>query len=55
MTAQPAPPTGYVTLADAADMLGVKPWDVVRLIADDRLAAVQLVDIESIRRHQEHQ
>lgn len=54
-SANPSPPSGYLTIADAADTLGVKPWDVVRLIAADQLRAVQLVDSESLRRHQEHQ
>lgn len=47
------PPTGYITIAEAADMLGAKPWDVVRLIESEKLHAVQLVDVESLRRHQE--
>lgn len=54
MTDTPTPPTpaGFVSIADAADILGRKPWDVVRLIESEQVRAVQLVDLSSLRRHQ---
>lgn len=38
-----APPSGLLTIAQAADNLGVKPWDVVRLIEAGDLPTVTLV------------
>lgn len=49
MTATPAPPpSGYVSITDAAQTLGVKPWDVVRLIDAQRVESIQLVSVESL-------
>lgn len=48
---KPAPPaSGYVTIAEAAEIIGGKPWDVVRLIDAGQVSSVQLVDVESLRR-----
>lgn len=47
------PPTGYVSISEAARIIGAKPWDVVRLIESELVEAVQLVELESLRRHQE--
>ena len=38
-----APPTGLLTISQAADRLGVKPWDVMRLIEAGDMPAVTLV------------
>lgn len=38
-----APPTGLLTIAQAADKLGVRPWDVMRLIESGRMPTVTLV------------
>jgi hypothetical protein len=46
------PPAGYVSIAQAAQIIGAKPWDVVRLIESERVKAIRLVDLESLRRHQ---
>lgn len=46
-------PSGYVSINEAATLLNVKPWDVVRLIKDEKVAAVELVELDSLRRFQE--
>jgi hypothetical protein len=46
----PPPAAAYITIGEAADILGAKPWDVVRLIEEARLEAVQLVDVASLRK-----
>jgi len=38
----------YIPIQDAAEILGVKPWDVVRLIEAGRVASVELVDADSL-------
>lgn len=49
----PARPTeAYVSIADAAQMLAIKPWDVVRLINDRRIETVHLISVNSLQRHQ---
>lgn len=51
---QPSSPAGdYLTIADAADKLGVKPWEVVRLIENDQLTSVTVVPAASLRTYQE--
>ena len=44
----PQPTGDYLTIADAADNLGVKPWDVVRLIEAGRLATVTLIPAQAL-------
>lgn len=49
MTAPSAPPpAGFLTIADAADQLGAKPWDVVRLIESGQLATVTLIPVTAL-------
>lgn len=43
-----APPTGRITIAQAADQLGVKPWEVVRLIESGRLDSLVYVSAASL-------
>lgn len=43
--------TNLLTIAEAADVLGVKPWQVVRLIESKRLEVVELIDAASLRPH----
>lgn len=43
-----APPTGRFTIAQAADHLGVKPWEVVRLIESGRLDSLVYVSAASL-------
>lgn len=38
----------YVSISEAATRLGVKPWDVVRLIETGRLETTQLVAVTSL-------
>lgn len=45
----------YVSINEAADDLGVKPWDVVRLIEAGQVASVQLVEVASLRTYKEGQ
>jgi hypothetical protein len=45
-------PIGYFTVSDAADKLGVSPWDVLRLVQDGHLSGVTLVDADSLTRYQ---
>ena len=51
-TNRPAQPAGYVSIAEAAQILGVTPWDVVRLINDRRIETAHLVSVDSLQRHQ---
>lgn len=46
-------PTGYLSIQDAADKLGISPWDVMELIEDQRIESVTLVDAASLTRYQE--
>ena len=48
MTALDAPPSGYLTIADAADKLAVKPWEVVRLIEAGRVPTVTLIPADAL-------
>lgn len=45
----PTSPAGFVSIADAAALIGVKPWDVVRLIESGRVKSIQLVEVSSLR------
>lgn len=38
----------YLTVAEAAEVLGVRPWDVMRLVEEDALRTVVLIDRESL-------
>ena len=42
------PPAGLLTIADAADTLGLAPWDVVRLLNQGDLESVELVTADSL-------
>lgn len=46
--ADAAPPTGFLTIAQAADQLGVKPWAVVRLIEAGSIESVTLVPASAL-------
>ena len=46
-------PLGQFTLRDAADKLGVSPWDVLRLVQDGHLTGVVLIDADSLAEYQE--
>ena len=48
MTTPSGPPAGLLSIADAADRMGVKPWDVVRLIEAGSLPSVTLVPVASL-------
>lgn len=48
MTALLESPTQYLTIADAADRIGAKPWDVVRLIESGELPTVTLVPVDAL-------
>lgn len=41
-------PKGYLTIEQAAKRLGLKPWDVVRLINSGELRTVTLIDASSL-------
>lgn len=43
----------HLTIAEAADVLGVEPWEVVRLAEAGDVETVQLVDAGSLARYQE--
>lgn len=51
--ADTAPPTGLLTIAAAADALGVAPWDVVRMLDNGDLESVELVKADSLRNYRE--
>lgn len=38
----------FVSISDAAEILGVKPWEVVRLVEAKRVAVVEMVDTNSL-------
>jgi hypothetical protein len=44
-----------ITISEAADRLGTKPYDVVRLIEAGHVAHVVLVDADSLTEYQEQQ
>lgn len=46
-------PPGYVSINDAAAELGVKPWDVVRLLEAYEVKSVTLVELASLRSYKE--
>lgn len=46
-------PSRYISIAEAADLLDVKPWDVVRLIEADQITSIELVDINSLQAFKE--
>lgn len=45
---------GFVTVAEAADELGIKPWDVIRLIQTGDLESLVLVQTASLRAAKEN-
>lgn len=54
MSAPDAPPApNHLTIAETADQLGVKPWEVVRLIESGRLDAVTFVPTTALRAYQQ--
>ena len=53
MTTPDAPPTGLLTVAEAADRLGVSPWEVMRLTESGRLPCVVYVPSQAVAEHQE--
>lgn len=40
----------YVSIAQAAERLNLKPWDMVRLIESGEVSSVQLVEVASLTR-----
>lgn len=50
--AQAGRPT-LVSLNDAAEVIGKKPWDVVRLIEAREVEFIQLVDLDSLLAYME--
>lgn len=44
-----------ISISEAADRLGAKPWDVERLLAAGHLQEVVYVDGNSLREYQEQQ
>lgn len=42
-------PAGYLSINEAADELGVKPWEVVRLTESGQVDSVTLVKAASLR------
>lgn len=48
MPTSTTPPTGLLTIAEAADKLGIKPWDVVRLTETGRLDAAIYVPASAL-------
>lgn len=40
--------TDYITVTAAADRLGVKPWDVMRLVETGVVQALVLIDVASL-------
>jgi len=47
------PYSGYVSINEAADHLGVKPWEVRRLIEAEQLRTVVLVEKSSLDRYKQ--
>jgi hypothetical protein len=45
----------YVSIREAAQILGQNPWDVVNLIEDGHLTTVELIEADSLRAYQESQ
>lgn len=48
-----APVTGLLTIDATADALGVKPWDVVRLLNAGVIESVELVKADSLNRYRQ--
>lgn len=48
-----ARPAGLLTIAEAADRLGVSPWEVVRLTESGDLPCVVYVPAQAVAEHQE--
>lgn len=49
-------PGRYVSISEAAALINSKPWDVVRLIEEQRVATVPMVDTRSLLAYaEEHQ
>ena len=40
-----------ITIAEAAERINAKPWDVVRLIESGEIASVEYVDADSLDRY----
>lgn len=47
-------PKHYVSINEAAAALGVKPWEVVRLIEAGQIQTVELVDAASLAQVKEN-
>ena len=45
--------TEYLSVTEAAEKLGVKPWEVIRLTEAGRIDSVVLVNAESLTRYVE--
>jgi excisionase family DNA binding protein len=41
-------PAGYLTVAEAAERLGVKPWDVMRMVQTGDLQSLVLIESASV-------
>lgn len=41
-------PQGFVTVNQAAELLGVKPWDVRRLVEEGAVQSLVLIDRDSL-------
>jgi len=46
-------PAGYLSISDAANILGKTPGDVVRLIDDQRLETVELIPAASLEKYRQ--
>jgi hypothetical protein len=46
-------PDGYLSINQAADELGMSPWDVSRLVEEQQIASVTLVEAASLRTFKE--
>lgn len=46
-------PPGFLSIRQAAEQLGVSPWDVKKLIEERRLLSVTFVDESSLHTYKE--
>lgn len=53
MGAQAPAVAGFITVNDAANRLGVKPWDVRRMVDDGEVRSLLLVELASLPNTQE--
>lgn len=44
-----------ISISEAADRLGTKPWEVIRLVESGRVRQVVLIDATSLAEYQEQQ